>query len=280
MDVEILGKVRSVGDWKKEPEDHRDYKLAALPPADLPVKVDLEFKCPPTEDQSVIGSCTANAGSSAVEFVNSTSLSLSRLFLYYATRVWIAGEMPTDDNGAYIRDVMKALATYGVCTEFIMPYDLQKWQDAPSEKAVAEAFTRKILQYWRCDGLAAIKTCLAQGFPLEGGFLVPENMLSEYCERTGIIKEFSPGEQNIGGHAVLFVGYDDTTKLLKFQNSWSSDWGINGFGFLPYSFVTEGLADDFWTIRTVETGVLPVPTPKPKPLSWWERFLRWLRGAG
>lgn len=278
MQVEILGKKREINGWKKGPEDQRDFKYAVKLQATLPPSVDLESKCSAVEDQSFIGSCTANAGSSAVEFVNGISLQLSRLFLYYATRVWVAGGLATEDEGAYIRDTMKALATYGVCTEATMPYDLNKWTAAPSAKAVTEALDKQILEYRRCDTLAQIKGCLADGFPLEGGFYVPENMMSSECQRTGVVKHLGPGEQYVGGHAVLFVGYDDSTQLLKFQNSWSKEWGVRGFGFLPYSFVTQDLADDFWTIRTVETGV-PTPTPPaPKKLSWWRRFLNWLSG--
>lgn len=261
-----LGKTRILN-WKRSPPDGRDYRLSALRIGTLPPSVDLEERCPPVEDQGHIGSCTANAGTSAVEFITKPYVPLSRLFLYFATRVWIENDLPTDDNGAFIRDVMKALATYGVCKESLMPYDLTKWTFAPSEEAKAEALDRQIVEYRRCDSLDSIKFCLSEGFPAEGGFDVPESFMGEEAARTGIVKELAPGERFAGGHAVLFVGYDDATQMLKFQNSWGKAWGQRGFGFLPYSYVLSGNATDFWTIRMVESVDQPTPpTPEPVPV--------------
>ena len=39
------------------------------------------------------------------------------------------------------------------------------------------------------------------------------------------------------------VGYDDTTRLVKFKNSWSPYWGDNGYGYLPYQYIVDFLWD-------------------------------------
>jgi len=37
------------------------------------------------------------------------------------------------------------------------------------------------------------------------------------------------------------------------QNSWGTGWGMQGYFTLLYAYLTGGhLADDFWTVRTVE----------------------------
>ena len=62
-------------------------------------------------------------------------------------------------------------------------------------------------------------------------------------------------EQSIGGHAVVAVGYDDETKRFIVRNSWSNKWGQKGYFTMPYDYLlNEGLADDFWTIRLVESN--------------------------
>lgn len=44
--------------------------------------------------------------------------------------------------------------------------------------------------------------------------------------------EFWKGGEDLGGHAVACVGYDDEGFII--QNSWGSGWGIGGMTKLPY----------------------------------------------
>jgi C1A family cysteine protease len=66
------------------------------------------------------------------------------------------------------------------------------------------------------------------------------------------------GDSVEGGHAIVAVGYDDKkiigkdTGALLIRNSWSALWGDKGYGWLPYSYVQQGLAVDFWTL--VDSG--------------------------
>jgi C1A family cysteine protease len=32
------------------------------------------------------------------------------------------------------------------------------------------------------------------------------------------------------------------------RNSWSRDWGEEGYGWLPYSYIERGQATDFWSL--------------------------------
>ncbi|CAH0258713.1 hypothetical protein SRABI118_03157 [Massilia sp. Bi118] len=41
-----------------------------------------------------------------------------------------------------------------------------------------------------------------------------------------------------GWHAVAVCGYDDRTGRFEFKNSWHNWWGDQGFGTLPYDYVT------------------------------------------
>lgn len=68
-----------------------------------------------------------------------------------------------------------------------------------------------------------------------------------------------------GGHAVAAVGYDDKRKIknsdvggqetvgaLLIRNSWGTGWGNAGYGWLPYNYVLDGLAVDWWSILKKE----------------------------
>ena len=254
--VKINKKKRHLFGWKKDRPDHRDKLFQARGSLRAPKKADLRPTCSRVEDQGEIGSCTANAATSAVEFLyrkaGATQPELSRLFLYFATRVWVAKDSPQEDNGATIRDTMRALAKYGTSIESLWPYDLGAFAKAPNAAAKGDAVTHQILHYYRVPNLSSLKLCLSQGYPVSGGFVIPESAMGDETYGTGVVKYPEPTEEFVGGHAVLFVGYDDTKKLITFQNSWGTGWGDKGFGYLPYDFITNWLANDLWTIRTAE----------------------------
>ena len=66
-----------------------------------------------------------------------------------------------------------------------------------------------------------------------------------------------PGnEPAIGGHAVLCVGYDDTSGTFLIRNSWGNDNGDKGYYYMPYAYLSPSLSNDFWTIRTVTNAAL------------------------
>ena len=80
--------------------------------------------------------------------------------------------------------------------------------------------------------------------------MVYESFESPEVAQTGVMPIPQPGEQPLGGHAVLAVGYDDAKQVLIVRNSWGTAWGDGGYFYMPYAIVTElKLALDFWTIR-------------------------------
>lgn len=246
--------------WKKGGKDPRDKMLpvSMMGRFFMPAKVDLRQadKMPRVEDQGAIGSCTANASTSAVEYLSIKQkhpvAELSRLFLYYASRVWTEGVPASEDAGCVIRDVMKTLVRFGVCHESTWPYNPAKMASPPTPPAITEAKKHVIVQYWRCPSLTAVKTSLAQGYPVVFGFQVPSSIDDDIVAKTGIVAYPKPNEEFVGGHAVLAVGYDNATQLICFENSWGQAWGDKGYGYLPYRYFTDWLADDCWTIRAAQ----------------------------
>jgi hypothetical protein len=96
--------------------------------------------------------------------------------------------------------------------------------------------------------LPVLKAWLTSGFPIAFGFSVPSSLDYE-----GFI-EFRPTYDSIqGGHAALLVGFDDkqvaaSRGAFRIYCPWGSEWGDQGFGWLPYTFAERGIALDFWTI--------------------------------
>jgi C1A family cysteine protease len=44
------------------------------------------------------------------------------------------------------------------------------------------------------------------------------------------------GEDIVGGHAVVCVGYDDAKQAFIVRNSWGTGWGDKGYFYMPYEF--------------------------------------------
>lgn len=267
--------------WQKDLPDFRDYtpqaesiakmlgKSKALKPpkAGIPAKVDLSKFCSPVEDQGDIGSCTANAGVGLLEYYENRAfgkyLDASRLFLYKTTRNLLHWK---GDTGAWLRTTMKAMVLFGIPPEEFFPYDVAAYEDEPSAFCYAFGQNYKSINYYRLDRdtgsttslLNQVKSFLAAGHPSMFGFTV-----YNFGNEKGEIPFPKNDDSAKGGHAVVAVGYDDGRKIgkdkgaLMIRNSWGTEWGEGGYGWLPYKYIEAGLAEDFWSLfksEYVDTG--------------------------
>jgi C1A family cysteine protease len=260
-----------------EPPEGEDRDVPALlrelhvqtpeDPKALPTSVDLSADFPPIEDQGSLGSCTANAGVGIIEYYERKAfgrhLDASRLFLYKATRNLLGW---TGDTGAFLRTTMQAMVLFGAPPESYWPYRIQDFDTEPTAFSYSFGQRYRALQYYRLDPpdtsvdelLARIKTNVAAKLPPMFGFTV----FSSYVQASddGAFPFPTPGESTVGGHAVVVVGYDDaksiqnqnggpaTTGAFRIRNSWGTGWGTGGYGWLPYEYVTRGLAVDWWSL--------------------------------
>jgi len=246
---------------------------ATAVPARLPASVDLREFCSAIEDQENIGSCTAHAGVGLVEYFERRAfgrhIDASRLFLYKATRNLLHW---TGDTGAFLRTTMGALTLFGVPPEEYWPYVTADYEVEPTAFCYSFAQSYQAITYYRLDPagttrkelLDRIKTNLSKGLPSMFGFTVYQS----YGQAGGNGGKFpfpTNAERVVGGHAVDAVGYDDklkitntsrggptTTGALLVRNSWGTGWGDAGYGWLPYDYVLQGLATDWWSILKTE----------------------------
>jgi len=156
------------------------------------------------------------------------------------------------------------------------PYEIANYDNEPPAFCYAFASNYQAIHYFRLDppnmsttGLVDnIKRFISAGFPAMFGFTVYTSL--RQADTTGQIPFPEPDDKVAGGHAVVAVGYDDNMKIqhqnvgakvtkgaFLIRNSWGIVWGDAGYGWLPYEYVLESQAIDWWSLiksEYVETG--------------------------
>jgi C1A family cysteine protease len=233
--------------------------------------VDLRDYFVEVDDQLNLGASTAHACAGLVQYferrANGRLLRPSRLFLYQNT-LRLSGV--TGDCGADLRTTFKAMICCGVPPERFWPYEVDRLARQPDGFLYCFHEPYRDLIYVRLDNrkafgarnLQVVKSFLAAGFPAAFGFSVPNSLSGD-----GNISYRPTFDSPLGGQAMLAVGYDDrwlrgSRGALLVRSSWGPAWGEEGYGWLPYAYVEEHLALDFYTLlhsQWIESGEFQAP---------------------
>lgn len=265
LNMEALKKKFSkyILNYKKDPEDERDYRFknsfTNLLEAEenLPDRVDHTDMMSPVKNQGQLGSCVGFAVTAMKEWQekheNEEELAKGkrgRKKQYDYSEAWVYWNSKKIDpwpneEGTSIRYAMKVLQKIGVPTEKGWPYkdvgdigEPKKWADLVARWALIDS-------YYRIDTLTELKLALIDG-PVPIG--IPCFYEFFFVRSDGYVPMPANPNQIYGGHAICTVGYNNKTKLIKFKNSWGTDWGANGYGYLPYDYVLNYLWDA-WAAR-------------------------------
>ncbi|WP_445174909.1 C1 family peptidase [Microcoleus sp.] len=255
--------------WLEKPQAVKARKPYAI----LPSLVDLTSWCSPIRDQGSINSCTAFAAAALLEYfarkARDEYTCVSPLFLYKVARNLMNS---TGDVGASVRETMKTMVAFGVPPEKYWSYEEDKFDEEPPAFCYSYAQSYKTLKYFCLDRpnftkeilLFQIQAVLAADFPCIFGFTVYGSIYNEENVSSGCIPYPGKGDQVIGGHTVLAVGYDNYKEIkhsdgkgksrgaLLIRNSWGIEWGKKGYGWLPYDYILNGLTADWWSLIKAE----------------------------
>jgi C1A family cysteine protease len=256
--------------WQPDLHDHRDYGtdhsiLLPLLAANQDRRAlgkslapDLRAFFPAVKCQGGLAASPAYACAALVEYfqrrIHGKSVDGSALFLYKMARQL---ERCRGDVGASLRTTLKALVRFGLPPITQSPEIPANFDEVPPAHLFAYSRDYESVAYFRLDRpvtapvqtLSLLKSCLVAGLPVAFGFTVCDNVSLD-----ADIPFPSSFETVVGGQAVVAVGYDDKRRIrsekgaIRIRNSWGTGWGEDGYGWLPYRYVSGQLANDFWTV--------------------------------
>jgi hypothetical protein len=266
---------RSTGLNFLDESQYRSIPLASTPLlGNIPDEVDLSSKFPRPGNQGRQSSCVGWAVSylkTYHEFVErgwSNTVQehqFSPSFIYNQ----IKSSPNSCEGGSNFVDALNILRRDGIASLRDFPYDETACSATPSASVKQRSREFSIADWRRVNvqDEVEIKTQLASGFPVLIGMMVDDL----FSRLTGNQIYSRPGGVGRGGHAMVVVGYSESRSAFKVINSWGTDWGANGFGWVSFAAFRQTVREAFVAQDIVITTPLPgpvrpnVPPPVPAP---------------
>lgn len=240
--------VRSFRIKRSEP-DPRDHVFKQSHPL-IMKEVDLRVWDSSVEDQGSLGSCASHAMTSAYEIMVNIGypekfVDLSRLYVYYHTR-YLEGSFLVDQGVLYLRNLMKAVNKYGVCSEILWPYLVENVTSQPTPDCYADGLKRTITEYKRLETSTDVLESLTMSKPVIIGLDIYDGFMDVSKENPVVTDP--TGQTIVGGHAMVIVGYSVDSKWYIAKNSFGVQWGDQGYCYLPFDYAdTHGF--EMWNFQ-------------------------------
>ncbi|MDE6562415.1 MAG: C1 family peptidase [Muribaculaceae bacterium] len=260
-------------EYKEQPLDDK-----YVPSPDLKIKdtVDLREYFPPVRNQQSLGSCSSFATAAMYEAmmrrngVEGDNV-MSPAFMFYHSNV-VNGR---PNGGSNYFDQLEVLGKHGVCYEELFPYtpDTSLWN--PSAEAIEDAKEHRALAAKQIplisgsDKVSALKrnhelltSALSEGYPVGISLKIYDNLGKDGAFI--LHPEDAPDAKEDGWHAMVLAGYSEENGFYIVRNSWGSDFGDNGYCYIPSAYIDDTAYLNFACIITEITddadGKRDIPT--------------------
>jgi hypothetical protein len=183
-------------------------KIPVIPVSDwssLIGEVELRSCVTGIKDQDGVGSCAAEGTTQALEIVRKLAgeeyVELNPWSAYATTSGGVDQGSSIDENLMFVRD-------FGICPESVWPRS-KGWRTKPTTTAMDAAVPFKLIEFYDIGTTEEVGTALLLGFPVIYGWQ------SHCCVLTQLL----------------------TTTVAEYANSWSPNWGDEGFGQINLSAI-------------------------------------------
>jgi C1A family cysteine protease len=250
--------------------------------------IDLRQHFNAVKNQGQLGSCLAFSLTSIFEYIikvnkvreltknKSGEIDLSESFLYYNARdVDTTGDVSVNtDTGSRFLPAMQVLKEYGIALEKYWPYNENTFNNKPSEDAYKDALNRRLIKALNVNRqVDEMKSALSDGYPVA----ISLNLCKSFAEANDgfislpteeeiaeLLAEDDTNKDKNSRHAMVITGFSDDLQMFVVRNSWGTEWGENGYCYVPYLYVSNEQLCNFSCIIT-EVETLPVATIEHVP---------------
>lgn len=212
-------------------------------------KVDLKPFCPMPQHQGAIGSCTGwSTGYGAMTILRAmqrgwagktdtiTQNALSALYLYNQARIGSCA------GGAYISKAASLAKEEGSVLSARFDRFKNNCEIVPSVADSLAALPNRVKDFLTLFSsttsgptkIEKVRLSLARRAPVVVGVQLRKNFTA--CTAVAPYWEPTLGDTTyMGGHAMVVIGYDDGKQAFELLNSWGTQWGDGGFGWIRYT---------------------------------------------
>ncbi len=229
----------------------------------LPPKVDLSADFPDPGNQEGQASCVGWAVSYLKAYQErkerkweswSDEKTFSPAYVYNQLKL-----TPDCSGGTYIAEALNLMRRDGVATRAVFPYIHTSCFVIPDESVKQKARMYAISDWRRVNAQdeTELNNHVASGFPIVIGAIVDDAFvrLSQGVYRTR-------GGTQLGGHAMVIVGYDDAQSAFKLINSWGKSWGTAGYGYVGYPAL-KSMVREAYVVQDIVTSPVPAVITGP-----------------
>jgi hypothetical protein len=241
-------------------EDQRDWLVGShhvISRASMVEQVDLRPFADPVDDQRGSSACVGFALGAAFDIrgrLQGMNLPrISRVAIYTMAR---ATQVPLRDEGCRPRDAMLGIRTWGLVEESLVPFFEQTINEPLPWGVFSQGIDATNAEFWRIANIGqyrcdVMRQALSAGFPV--AFATPVDAAVENYKRGETIGRVEGDDR--GGHYMLAMGYRHTDGAFLVRNSWSADWGDDGYCWMSPERIASPWISDAWVIEATPKGV-------------------------
>lgn len=218
---------------------------------------------PPIRNQANCGSCVAFASIAVMEAQLNISALIPGMNIRLSPQHLFSCGGGSCDNGWYPFGAIEQLQNVGVADEACMPYTSGATaKDADCNGACADAAKRtyKVTDFGTPTRFFSNTTAVKKALQ-HGPVMATLRIYTDFIGYAGGVYKQTTGDL-VGGHAIAIIGYDDSKQAYIIRNSWGTDWGIDGYGYVAYSNGAQLGKSTWWIDVDLGNGAAVVNYPR------------------